>query len=210
MDEWMWNIFFIFNGGPLSVCPATYPPLALAAAWSAEDPPAPLCVAAFPSQLRWEDEFRGFPRLQARQMKRRDRWWEPHLSLGTTAEVWDSGRPVISVCRWEEPCPHHKMLWCRITVRNAFCPLAASCCRTDVELWLGLWIKAPNWSVWENDSLLFYFILLNWSLIGSLDCDIDWLVMLQPARLENCCQLRLNCPKSEAHSFTRFIFENSS
>lgn len=50
--------------------------------------------------------------------------------------------------------------------------------------------------------LLFYFL--------KLDCDIDWLVMLQPARLENCCQLRLNCPKSEAHSFTRFIFKNSS
>lgn len=110
---------------------------------------------------RWEDEFRGFPRLQARQMKRRDRWWEPHLSLGTTAEVWDSGRPVISVCRWEEPCPHHKMLWCHITIRNAFCPLAASCCWTDVELWLGLWIKAPNWSFWKNDSLLFSFVLFS-------------------------------------------------
>lgn len=69
---------------------ATYPPLALAAAWGTKDPGAPLCVAAFPSQLRWEDEFSGFPRLQARQMKRRGGWWEPHLSLGTTAEVWDS------------------------------------------------------------------------------------------------------------------------
>lgn len=208
----MWNIFFIFNGGPLSVCPATYPPLALAAAWSAKDPPAPLCVAAFPSQLKmgrwipWFSKITGPPDettgsvVGATPLARHHSGGvglrsSCHLCVPLGGTVSTSQDALVSHYHQKRLLSTHSLLL--LNRRWALTRFVDQ--STELEL-LEKWFPP----------VFFCFIFLNWSLIGSLHCDIDWLVMLQPARVENCCQLRLNCPKSEAHSFTRFIFRNSS
>lgn len=81
-----------------------------------------------------------------------------------------------------------------------------------------IWIKAPTRSFWGKHFLVFLsvvffncccFLIDNELAVWSVR-DFGWLVMFQPATVENCCQLSLNCPKSETHPFAQFIWENSS
>lgn len=159
---------------------------------------------------RWEDEFHGFPRLQARQMTGSVVGATPlarhhsggvglrsscHLCVPLGGTVSTSQDALVSHYHQKRLLSTRSLLL--LNRRWALTRFVDQ--STELEL-LEKWFPP----------VFFCFIFLNWSLIGSLHCDIDWLVMLQPARVENCCQLRLNCPKSEAHSFTRFIFRNSS